>query len=112
MKRFLYKIKERFVRSNGISINYETLLKMKKNTRNVWVIDVRAQDEYYTKHIDGAINIPLQDINDKIENIVKNKNDVVIMYCEYGGRSKKACTKLEKLGYINVYNLENGIAGI
>jgi rhodanese-related sulfurtransferase len=43
---------------------------------------------------------------------VSNKNDVIVVYCQYGGRSRKAFIKLEKMGYINVYNLNGGIEGI
>ena len=37
---------------------------------------------------------------------------MIIVYCEYGGRSKKAVNKLLKMGYENIYNLDGGIAGI
>lgn len=60
----------------------------------------------------GAINISLQDVLERIEKIVSNKNSIIILYCEHGGRSKKALGKLEKLGYNNLYNLEGGISNI
>jgi len=54
----------------------------------------------------------LQDISKRIGNVVRDKNEVIILYCEYGGRSRKALIKLEKLGYVNVYNLDGGIEAI
>ena len=63
-------------------------------------------------HLQGAVNVPLHEINQKISRYVKSKNDVIIVYCEYGGRSKKACGKLQKMGYVNVYNLDGGIEAI
>lgn len=112
MKKIMYLFKKKFVRSSGNDIDYKTLLKLVRDNRNVWIIDVRARDEYYSKHIENSINIPLQDISSKIESVVRNKNDMIIVYCEYGGRSLKACNKLKKLGYTNVLNLQNGISGI
>ena len=112
MRNFFYRIREKFVRSYGNDIDYGTLVRMVRDNKKIKIIDVRTKDEYYNNHIDGAINVPLQNLSDRIESVVNNKNDVIIVYCEYGGRSRKACIKLEKMGYINVYNLENGIAGI
>lgn len=112
MKKLMCLIQKRFVRSYSNDIDYDTLLRMLKQYKNIWLIDVRPKDEYYSKHIDGAINIPLQDLTLRIGKIVKNKNDIIIVYCEYGGRSIKACNKLERLGYLNIYNLKGGISGI
>lgn len=112
MKKIIYKIQRRLVRSCGKNINYETMNEMISKNKNIIIIDVRTEDEYMDNHINGAVNIPLQDIKEKISSIVKNKDDVVIVYCEYGERSSKACNKLEKMGYVNVYNLDGGIEGI
>lgn len=73
------------------------------------IIDVRSPQEYEEGHIDGAISIPEYNIKRNVENIVKDKNKKIIVYCSSGGRSKKAQKSLKKLGYHNVYNLYNGI---
>jgi len=112
LKRILYRLQNRLVRSYGNEIDYGTLVTMVRNNSKVFLIDVRTEDEFEYEHLDGAINIPLQDLKDKIEKIVKDKNDIIIAYCQYGGRSRKACTKMEKVGYKNVYNLKNGLDGI
>ena len=103
------KLKKRLVRSAGKDIDYKTMEEMLKNERDIIVIDVRNKDEYDYWHIKGAKNIPLQDINKRINTVIKNKENKIIVYCEHGGRSKKACIKLEKMGYSNVYNLANGL---
>jgi rhodanese-related sulfurtransferase len=111
MKNIFGKIRNRFRSNIAENIDYKTMVKLARENKTV-IIDVRTKDEYYNRHIDGAINIPLQDISLKIESIVKNKNEIIIVYCEHGGRSKKACNKLKKMGYKNVFNLINGIEGI
>ena len=70
------------------------------------LIDVRTEDEYNTEHIDGALLLSLDNINeDSISDIVSNKDDVIIVYCKSGNRSSQALTKLEALGYNKVYDL-------
>ena len=111
MRNVFWKLSRMF-RSIGIEdIDYKTLIKISSENKTV-IIDVRTKDEYYNRHIPGAINIPLQDIGTRIEREVKNKNEIIIVYCEHGGRSRKACYKIQKLGYTNIYNLKNGIAGV
>lgn len=68
---------------------------------NTFLIDVRSLIEYNNKHIDGAISIPL----DEIENIEFAKDINLIVYCQSGNRSKQASQKLLNLGYVNVYDL-------
>ncbi len=112
MSRLIYKLKRKFMRTCGNSINYSTMKKMLKENPNIIVVDVRTEDEYMNNHLDGAINIPMQDIDTRINKFIKNKKDVIILYCEYGGRSRKVKNKLQKMGYENVYDLDGGIEAI
>lgn len=81
------------------------------NQNDVIVIDVRSKQEFLEGHLTGAINIPLNEVENKIENKVMDKNAIIIVYCQYGARSKKAQDKLKNMGYKNVYNLKDGIEG-
>lgn len=113
MKKIIYKLQNRFMRTCDNDINYDTLQKMLNNNSNIVLIDVRTKDEFQYNHLNGAINIPVQDFSEAlIKKKINNKNTVIIVYCEYGGRSKKAVKKLIKMGYSNVYNLDGGIDGI
>ena len=109
MKKLIYKLQNRFLRTCGNDIDYSEMQRMLRENKRIIVIDVRTRDEYMFNHLNGAINVPLQEISQKIERFVQNKKDVIIVYCEYGGRSKKALNKLNKMGYMNVYNLDGGI---
>ena len=64
------------------------------------LIDVRTESEYEEGHIEGSINIPL----DQIENISYDKDEIIIVYCRSGGRSKTAAETLIANGYMNVYD--------
>lgn len=113
MKKWIYRLQKNFFRSSENDINYNVMQKMIKENSDVVVIDVRTKDEFSYNHLKGAVNIPLQDIcNDTVKRYIRNKSSLIIVYCEYGGRSRKAMNKLNKMGYVNVYNLDGGIENI
>ena len=103
------KIKRIFYRSiENKEISYKNLKELMKN-KTVYLIDVRSNQEYEEGHLDGAINISIYNIEKQIGNYVKNKTDIIILYCSSGGRSREAKRILENLGYEEVYNLKGGI---
>ena len=73
------------------------------------IIDVRSPQEYREGHVDGAICIPDYQIKRNIQKCVKNKNEIIILYCSTGHRSQSAQEILENMGYVNVYNVYEGI---
>ncbi len=91
-------------------ITYDELLK--KTKEGAILIDTRTKQEFLEGHLDGAILMPYYEISRRIENIIPNKDQIIIVYCQNGGRSIKASEILIRLGYVNVYNLKDGIEGI
>lgn len=91
------------------NINYKQLIEMKKESHNTIILDVRSIQEYNEGYINGAILIPLFELNKKAEQILKDKKQRIIVYCKSGIRSIKAIEMLIKKGYTNLYNLEGGI---
>lgn len=79
------------------------------NLNNGILIDVQLKRDYEKKHLLGSINIPVEEINEKIKNIIKDKNQILIVYCLKGIRSEAAMDMLKRLGYNNVYNIQGGI---
>ena len=69
---------------------------------NFILLDVRTQEEYDLGHIPGAILIPTEVIADEAEKTLKDKNQLILVYCRSGRRSKEAAQKLVDLGYTNV----------
>ena len=66
------------------------------------IIDARTQSEYDEGHIPGAILIPEYEISDRAEKELPDKNQLILVYCRSGRRSKIAADELVKLGYTNV----------
>lgn len=104
-KNFKGSFKRGFVENSDIT--EEEFEKYKKN--GAIIVDVRSPQEYKEGHIDGAICIPEYEIEKTAEKILKNKNDIIVVYCSTGHRSKKAQAELEKMGYNNVLNVYGGI---
>ena len=66
------------------------------------IIDARTQEEYDQGHIPGAILIPEYEIADRAEKELSDKDQLILVYCRSGRRSKIAAEVLVKLGYTNV----------
>ena len=66
------------------------------------ILDTRTQEEYDESHIPGAILIPYDEILEKAESVLTDKNQLLLVYCRSGRRSKLASEDLVKLGYTNI----------
>lgn len=66
------------------------------------ILDVRRPDEFATGHIPNAINIPNESIGTDEISELPDKDQLILVYCRSGNRSKQASQKLVKLGYSNV----------
>ena len=70
------------------------------------LVDVRTVEEYNENHIDGAVSLPLETINEEtVADIVDSKEAAIIVYCKSGNRSHQAYQQLSELGYSKVYDL-------
>ena len=91
-------------------ITYDKLIEKVKE--GAILIDTRTKQEFVEEHLEGAILIPYYEISRRIGSIMPDKDRTIILYCKNGGRSIRAYQILTKLGYANIYNLQNGLEGI
>lgn len=75
------------------------------------LVDVRTPEEFAAGAIEGAVNINWHDNNFAEQMNKLDKNKPIMVYCQAGGRSKKACGKLEELGFKEIYELKVGYGG-
>ena len=86
--------------------------------KNIWLfiyylvklinaIDYEKVKDILSKDIESEEKV--DEILSRINKIISNKKQEIILYCISGSRSKKVQKKLQKMGYTNVYNLYNGI---
>lgn len=93
--------------SNGGSATYEQISGVEAKAlmdseSGYIIIDARTQEEYDEGHIPGAILIPEYEIADRAEKELPDKDQLILVYCRSGRRSKIAAEELVKLGYTNV----------
>ena len=67
------------------------------------ILDVRTPEEFAEKHIPNAINVPNETIGENEIPELPRKDQMILVYCRSGNRSKQASEKLVKLGYTNIY---------
>ena len=66
------------------------------------ILDTRTQEEFETGHIPGAIVISHDEVKEMAEEILTDKNQLILVYCRSGRRSKLAAEDLVELGYTNI----------
>ena len=93
--------------SDGSSVTYEQISgaeakAIMDSESGYIIIDARTQSEYDEGHIPGAILIPEYEIADRAEKELLDKDQLILVYCRSGRRSKIAAEELVKLGYTNV----------
>ena len=84
-------------------ITQEKAKEMMKADDGHVIVDVRRQDEYDEGHIPGAILIPNESIEDTRPDALPDLEQIILVYCRSGRRSKEAAQKLADMGYKNVY---------
>ena len=77
-----------------------------KSSKNWYLIDTRTSNEFELGSIPGAVNIPLDDIRERVNEIPKDKE--IVVFCAVGLRGYVAARSLKLLGYDNVFNLSGG----
>jgi rhodanese-related sulfurtransferase len=85
-----------------MNITPETAKQIMDTSKDYVILDVRTQEEFDQAHIPGAILIPNDQINDEAEHVLTDKNQLILVYCRSGRRSKMAAEELVKLGYTNI----------
>lgn len=79
------------------------------NRHNALVLDVRDDAEFATGHITDAKHIPLSALSDRLAELNKFKDKPILVNCQRGMRSAKACVILRKAEFTQVHNLEGGL---
>lgn len=75
-----------------------------RNTPNAALIDVRTKEEYKDGHIEGSINIPLQNIY-SAQTVITDLDKPIFVHCLSGARSTQAASVLKSMGYKKVENI-------
>ena len=83
-------------------IDMDEAITMMEEESGYIILDVRTPEEFAERHIPGAINIPNETISTEEIPELPNKDQLILVYCRSGNRSKQASEKLVALGYTNI----------
>ena len=83
-------------------ISMDEAVSMMEKESDYIILDVRTPEEYSEKHIPNAMNIPNETIGTEEIPDLPDKDQLILVYCRSGNRSKQASEKLVKLGYTNI----------
>ena len=83
---------------------------MLNEKREFYLIDVREDREWVEGFIEGAIHIGKGIIERDISNVVTNKDELIVLYCQGGFRSALAGENIKKMGYKNVLSMRGGFS--
>ena len=85
-----------------MNITAEEAMQIMGTEEGYIILDVRTQEEYDQGHIPGAVLIPNTEIKARAEEALPDKDQLILVYCRSGNRSKQAAEILVELGYTNI----------
>ena len=83
-------------------IDMKTAMELMEEEEGYIILDVRTPEEFAEKHIPDAVNVPNETIGKEEIPALPQKDQLILVYCRSGNRSKQASEKLVDLGYTNV----------
>jgi rhodanese-related sulfurtransferase len=93
------------------SITAEELTEQIQRSQAPLILDVRSRGEYANGHIPGALNIPHDQLPDRLSEIDVAKTEEIVVHCQSGQRARIAEEALIKAGYSNVRDLDGHMNG-
>jgi phage shock protein E len=75
------------------------------------IVDVRAEEEFFTGHIKGATNLKRERLELLVSEIAPDRSSAILIYSAGGNQGALAAESLQKLGYLNVFSLKGGLSG-
>ena len=85
-----------------VNITMEEAVELMETEEDYLIVDVRTPEEYAEGHIPGAINVPNETIGKEEIAELPDKEQMLLVYCRSGNRSKQASKKLKDLGYMDI----------
>ena len=86
-------------------ISMDEAVTMMEEESGYIILDVRTPEEFRERHIPNAINIPNETIGTEEIPDLPDKDQLILVYCRSGNRSKQASGKLAELGYTNIVEI-------
>lgn len=93
---------------NPVDLSIEETRELIESQEDLFILDVRTTDEFNQGHIEGAEQISVDDLKDRMGELEEYKDKPVLVYCRSGNRSSKAVDILLDNGFTNIYHMDEG----
>jgi rhodanese-related sulfurtransferase len=90
-------------------VSIEQAMSLIESKPSLIILDVRTQEEYDAGHIEGALLIPIDELENRLDEL--SNKDELLVYCRTGNRSSNAMNILRANGFAMLYHMEDGITG-
>ena len=90
------------------NLKVDEAAKLLAEKKEIVILDVRAPEEFKEGHLKGAVNLNIQSKTFKEDLAKLDKSKTYLVNCAAGGRSTRACTAMDGLGFTNAFNLQGG----
>jgi rhodanese-related sulfurtransferase len=101
---------EATIHADYVDITVSDAFGMIENTSNLFILDVRTEEEYSIGHIKSSYLLPYTEIESRQDELPGNKSEPILVYCRTGRRSAIASTSLINLNFTEVYNMLEGFS--
>jgi phage shock protein E len=89
-------------------VSIDTAIELMDDKPDMVILDVRTPSEYSEAHIEGAVNIPVDELETRLTEL--SQDDEILVYCRTGNRSSTAVELLEDAGFTKLYHMSAGIS--
>lgn len=93
---------------NPVDLSIEETKELIESQEDLLILDVRTTEEFNQGHIEGAQQISVDDLKDRVQELEDYKDKSVLVYCRSGNRSSKAVNILLDNGFSNIYHMSEG----
>lgn len=83
----------------------ETTKSVAANEQAALILDVRTAEEFSASHVPGALNIPVQELQQRYAELGQDKQRPIVIYCRSGARSAVATNMLSQLGFTRLKDI-------
>lgn len=90
-------------------VSVKELKEIRDSESECFLLDVRSQDEYDFANINADRLVPMDQLEDQLDDLLAHKDERIVVMCRSGARSAQACEYLKSNGFTNVSNLKGGI---
>lgn len=86
-------------------LTHHQAIEAMRQDESIVLIDVRTASEFAQGTVQGAINVPLQSLEQQIQSVILDKNTTIFVICQTGNRSAEASRILQRLGYSDITDI-------